>query len=195
MEISDSYTEEEKVVIRRRTRKQLLWLAMIGMSMLFAGLTSAYVVRKGAGNWKPFELPQFFYYSSAVILASSFAMMWAVSSARKSNFANTRNGVLITLALGLTFALFQFLAWKQMVEAKVFFVDPSSSSGSFVYVLSGLHLAHLAGGLIALTVVLFNSFQRKYDASNTLGLELCATYWHFLDGLWIYLFLFLYFIH
>lgn len=171
------------------TKKILLWLAMISMVMLFAGITSGYIVRKAEGNWDAFELPFDFYLSTGIILLSSASMQFAWNAIRRNRVAGLKTGLWITLGLGLAFAYTQFSGWAHLVDQKVFFAG--NPSGSFLYVLTGFHLAHLIGGLIYLVVVLAGSFRMRYSAQNQLGVELCATYWHFLDALWVYLFFFL----
>lgn len=187
---------EENKEIKKKVAKPLLWIAIVSMIMMFAGLTSAYVVRQAKGDWLKFELPVLFYISTAIIIASSITMNWAIASAKKEQLKNIKTAVLLTLLLGIGFAISQFAAWGQLTDQKVFFAGESSNaSGSFLYVLTALHLAHLGGGLISLAVTWAQSIKEKYNSGNLLGLQLCATYWHFLDILWVYLFLFLLFIH
>lgn len=187
--------EEEKKITREKVARPLLWIGMISMVMVFASLTSAYVVRMEKGDWLQFDLPQLFYISTAVIMISSVTMNWTLSSAKKNDKKNTSRAALITLLLGLTFVVLQFKAWGVLVDEKVFFAGKySNAAGSFLYALTGLHMAHLAGGIISVFVVWIKSKQGKYDSENLLGIRLCAIFWHFLDLLWIYLFLFLLFV-
>ena len=186
---------EEKKEIREKVAKPLLWLGMISMAMIFAGLTSAYVVRQGKGDWLKFELPQLFYVSTAIIIISSVTMNWVLSSAKNNNYKNIKLAALITLLLGLSFVVCQFKAWGTLVDQKVFFAGKySNAAGSYLYILTGLHLFHLIGGLISLSFVWVKSLRNKYNSENLLGIKLCAIFWHFLDVLWIYLFLFLLFV-
>lgn len=186
--------EQEQRQIREKVAKPLLWIAMVSMVMLFGAFTSAYWVRRGAGNWLDFDLPQMFYISTAVIIISSVTMNWTLSAARKNDFKSIKIGSLLTLLLGIAFVVCQFQAWGVLVDQKVFFAgNQSNAAGSFLYVLTGLHLAHLAFGLVALLVVWIKSILHKYNSENLLGIRLCAIFWHFLDVLWIYLFLFLLF--
>lgn len=185
---------EEQRQIKEKVAKPLLWIAMVSMVMLFGAFTSAYWVRRGAGNWLDFDLPQMFYISTAVIIISSVTMNWTLSAARKNDFKSIKIGSLLTLLLGIAFVVCQFQAWSVLVDQKVFFAgNQSNAAGSFLYVLTGLHLAHLAFGLVALLVVWIKSILHKYNSENLLGIRLCAIFWHFLDVLWIYLFLFLLF--
>jgi cytochrome c oxidase subunit III len=185
---------EEKRQLREKVAKPMLWVAMGSMVMIFGSLTSAYVVRMGKGDWLQFELPQLFYVSTAAIIISSVTMNWVVSAAKKNDYKSMKIASLLTLVLGLAFVLFQFQAWGALVDQKVFFAGKySNASGSFLYALTGLHLLHLAGGILALIVVWIKTLGQKYNAENMLGIKLCAIFWHFLDALWIYLFLFLLF--
>ncbi|MBK9480214.1 MAG: cytochrome c oxidase subunit 3 [Bacteroidetes bacterium] len=185
----------EKQEIRKKTAKPMLYVAIGSMVMLFGGLTSAYVVRHAEGNWLVFTMPQAFYFSTALMLLSSLTMNFALMAAKKNNFSQIKQALAATLVLGIGFMICQFMGWSQLSEQKVFFAGKdSNASGSFFFVLTGLHLAHLLGGMLYLLAVNIKALKNKYTAQNYLSLQLCATYWHFLDGLWIYLFFFLIFI-
>ncbi len=182
----------EERIIREKVGKPLIWVAMVSMVMVFAGLTSAYVVRMEKGDWLQFDLPQLFYVSTAVIILSSVTMNWVLSSAKKNDFKNMKIASSITLLLGFAFIVCQFKAWGVLVEQKVVFAGSySNAAGSFLYILTGLHLVHLVGGILALSVVWIKTLGKRYDSENLYGIKLCAIFWHFLDALWIYLFLFL----
>ena len=172
--------------------KILLWLAMVSMVMLFAGLTSGYIVRQAEGNWFVFELPNTFAISTVFILLSSVTMQWAYVSIKKGSAGNLLTGLIATMVLGLAFSFTQFLAWSDLVKQGVFFTG--NPSGSFLYVLTGLHLAHLAGGLLYLIYVIIRTLQNKFTAESHLAVHLATIFWHFLDFLWVYLFIFLYLI-
>jgi len=185
----------EKQNIKYKTFKALLWVGIGSIVMLFAALTSAYIVRQAEGRWLHFELPQVFWFSTAIILASSITLNWAVYAVKKDKLKIAKSMLFLTLALGLAFVFSQFAAWKTLVAENVFFTGKgSNASGSYLYVLSGLHLAHLFGGIIALIITFVNTVREKYNSKNLLGIQLCGIYWHFLDILWIYLFFFLLFI-
>ena len=187
-----SYNTEEYKIQKQKSQKALLWLGIVSICMMFAGLTSAYVVRQAEGNWIKFDLPSQFSIGTAILLFSSITMNWAVQSIKQGNTAMLKNAVLFTWVLGIAFVWSQFASWKALVNQGIFMVG--NPSGSYLYMLSGLHLAHIVGGLIFLTVVLVKTFLKRYDAQNHLQIKLCATYWHFVDILWVYLFLFLLFI-
>ena len=187
-------TAEEKIEIKSKAAKPMLWLAIISMCMIFGGLTSAYMVRRGDPGWLAFQLPKMFYISTAVIIASSFTFIFGYQSAKKNNFSGVKLGMFLTLVLGIGFAICQFLAWKALTAQGIFIGGSRSNpAGSFLYVISGAHLVHLAGGIIMLIFVCIKSFKEIYNSKNLLGLQLASIFWHFLDLLWVYLFLFLFF--
>ena len=177
-----------------KTKKMLLWFAMISFIMVFAGLTSAYVVSKSRPDWKPLDMPVAFSISTILILLSSLTFVMAKRSIKKNDHQKTTIFLLSTLALGLAFVYLQFAGFNDLVSHGFFPTGPTANvNSSFLFVIAFAHLLHLAGGLIALLVVIYNHFKQKYNASETLGLELGGIFWHFLDFLWLYLFLFLYF--
>jgi cytochrome c oxidase subunit III len=183
------YTEQPKVTLSMHPKKFALWLFMVTVVMLFAAFTSAYIVRQSEGNWLQFDLPSAFWITSGVIILSSITMHWAYLSAKKDNLDTVKLAMGITTVLGITFLIGQFIAWGELVESNVYFVG--NPAGSFVYVFSGLHGLHLLGGVVFLIIVLIQTFRYKIHAKSLDQIEMCATYWHFLDGLWLYLFLFL----
>jgi cytochrome c oxidase subunit III len=149
-------------------------------------------VRRQTGTWMKFDLPFTFWISTAVLLISSISMNWVVQSVKKNDLKMLPNAALATLILGLGFGVCQFISWATLIGKNIYFTGPTSSaSASYLYILCALHLCHVLGGVIALTVVYLKSLRKKYSADNYLGIKLCAIYWHFLDGLWVYLFLFM----
>ncbi|MBK7681262.1 MAG: cytochrome c oxidase subunit 3 [Bacteroidia bacterium] len=189
MEMAIENQPQEKPKIA--TEKVLLAIGIGSIVMLFAGLTSGYIVRQAEGNWKFFEVPSVFYISTIIILISSFTMQMAIRAVKKDDLAQVKTFLLITLGLGLAFVFSQFLGWNELVKNDVYFADKLTPSGSFFYVITGLHLAHLAFGLLGLIITGSKSIRERYNSQNYLGISLCAIYWHFLGGLWIYLFVFL----
>jgi cytochrome c oxidase subunit 3 len=186
--------KEELRLAKRKAAKPLLWIGIVSIVMLFAGLTSAYVVRAQNGNWLVFQLPPILLISTAIIVASSLTMFIAQKAIKKDNYQLTSIALLLTLLLGVGFFYTQYSGWKQLSSQGIYFAGKfSNASGSFLIVIAFLHLMHMIGGLIALSVSLTKSLLKKYSSSDTLGIELTAIYWHFLDILWVYLFLFLYF--
>lgn len=189
-----SLTPEDKAR-NDRSYKLLLLFGMLSTTMMFAGLTSAFVVSKSRADWlKNFQMPTAFYASTAVIIACSVTFHLAKRSIKANNRSVTSLWLLATLALGALFVVLQFMGFGQVIDMGYYFTGPASNiTTTFLYVVTVVHLAHLAGGIISLLVIIYNHFKQKYNATQTLGIELGAMYWHFLDLLWVYLFLFLYF--
>jgi cytochrome c oxidase subunit 3 len=187
-------TQEEKTRTER-SYKLLLLFAMVSMFMMFAGLTSAFVVSRSRVDWlKDFQLPTAFYISTIIIIGCSITFLLAKKAIKKDNQKATTYFLLGTLALGISFVISQFIGFRQVVDNGYFFTGNASSiTTTFLYMVTIVHLAHLFGGLISLLIIIYNHFKQKYNSSQTLGIELGAMYWHFLDFLWVYLFLFLYF--
>ncbi len=181
--------EEPQQTLSMHPKKFSLWLFIASVVMIFAAMTSAYIVRQSDGNWLEFDMPPMLWYTSAIILASSGTMHWAYWSAKKDNLGSLKIAMSLTVLLGIAFLVGQYLSWGELVDQKVYFVG--NPAGSFMYVLTGLHGAHLISGLVFLLVTLISSFRYKVHGKSLNQVEMCATYWHFLDGLWLYLFLFL----
>jgi cytochrome c oxidase subunit III len=181
--------EEAKKPLSMHPKKFALWLFLVTVLMIFAALTSAYIVRQADGNWVIFELPNLFLVTTGIILASSVTMHWAYISVKKSNLESAKLAIGLTTVLGTSFLVGQYMAWGQLVKNSIYLVG--NPSGSFVYIISGLHGLHIIGGLVFLLVVFVSIFQVKIHSKNMLRIEMCATYWHFLGGLWLYLFVFL----
>jgi len=192
---NDKMTAAEHKSRSDRSYKLILLFAMVSMTMMFAGLTSAFVVSKSRADWlKDFQLPTAFYFSTAAILCCSLTFHLAKKAIQKDNRSAVTTYLLATLALGILFVVLQFQGFGQIVAQGYYFTGTASNiTTTFLYVVTVVHLAHLAGGLISLLIIIYNHFKQKYNSTQTLGIELGAMYWHFLDLLWVYLFLFLYF--
>ncbi|WP_269221728.1 cytochrome c oxidase subunit 3 [Flavobacterium sp. IMCC34518] len=178
-----------------RSYKLILLFAMVSMTMMFAGLTSAYVVSQSRADWlKDFQMPSAFFYSTIAIIGCSITFHLAKKMIQKDNQSKTTMYLLSTLVLGISFVILQFVGFGQIVSNGYYFTGSASSiTTTFLYIVVLVHLIHLAGGMISLLIIIYNHFKQKYNSTQTLGIELGAMYWHFLDILWVYLFLFLYF--
>jgi len=170
-------------------QKFALWLFICTVMMIFAAMTSAHIVRQADGNWLEYDIPSMLWVTSGIIVLSSISMHWAYMAAKKDNFGQVKTAMIITCLLAVAFIIGQFKAWGELVDAGVYFVG--NPAGSFLYVFTGLHAFHLLSGIIYLLYILVQSFKHKVNAKNMLNIEMCSTYWHFLGGLWIYLFIFL----
>ncbi|GAA4800137.1 cytochrome c oxidase subunit 3 [Litoribaculum gwangyangense] len=186
-------TLEEK---NGRAKKMMLWFGIISLIMSFAGWTSAFVVSSSRPDWlKDFVLPNAFIISTLVIIISSFTFILAKNSLKRGNNSLTTLWLLATLILGLVFIFNQFSGFQQIIDLGYNFTGPTSNvTMSYIYLIAMVHILHVVVGLICLIVVIYNHFKQKYNPTKMLGFELAVTFWHFIDILWVYLFLFLYFI-
>jgi cytochrome c oxidase subunit III len=166
-----------------------LWIAIGSIIMMFAGLTSAYVVRRNQANWVGFELPLIFWYSTAVIVLSSITMLLALRNFKQRMMAKYRSLLTATFLLGALFVVMQVVGFIQFVNNGLSL--GKTNSVDFLYVIVGLHALHVAGGVIALAIMFAKAFSIRVKNYNSVPVEVMATYWHFVDVLWIYLLLFL----
>ncbi len=185
--------EEPEETLSVNPRKFILWLFIVSILMLFASFTSAYLVRRAEGNWLEFNVPAIFGYSTGVLVLSSLSMFWALQAAKKDNFTMLRIAISVTFALGMAFLYMQFQGWGELVQNNVYFVG--NPAGSFIYVFTGMHAFHLISGLLVLLFALVAAFRLRIHAKSLEQIQVAATYWHFLDVLWIYLYAFLLYFH
>jgi cytochrome c oxidase subunit 3 len=181
--------EDAKRPLAMHPKKFAMWLFIVSVFMVFAALSSAYIVRQAGGNWLIFELPDIFWVTTGIILLSSGTMHWAYISAKRDNLEMVKVATGITSVLGVAFLVGQFMGWADLVRNSVHLVG--NPSGSFVYVLSGLHGLHIVAGVIFLLIVLASTLKYNVHSKSMTKMEMCATFWHFLDVLWLYLFVFL----
>lgn len=185
-----SNTINQKQPLSVHPQKFAMWLFLGTIAMAFAAWTSAYVVKQGEGNWAEYDLPSMFIVNTVIIVLSSVTMQWAYYAAKKDNIDTVKITVVATTLLGIAFLVGQLLAWDALVvEEQAYFVG--NPAGSFLYVLTGVHGIHLISAIIFLIVVLFSAFRSKIHSQRMTTLEMCVTYWHFLGGLWVYLYIFL----
>ena len=238
---------EEKFEIKVKTHKQLMWVGIFSITMMFGGLSSAYIVSKADVTWVKIFPPMAFYWSSIVIIVSSLTYFLALRFIKKGKTVLSTVMVLVTLILGFVFVKYQVEGWKYLNERGSFvggnneirlivdnelseygedyiivqkgnelnyfegkfydkrdekYIAPvrkvnlntSNNSSSYFFLLTGLHVLHLIGGLISLVVVFLKSVKRKYSENDYIGMKVSAIYWHFLDFLWLYLLGILYWI-
>ncbi|HEY8934652.1 MAG TPA: cytochrome c oxidase subunit 3 [Cyclobacteriaceae bacterium] len=210
--------EEAKKPLGMHPKKFAMWLFIVTVCMLFAAWTSAYIVKRAEAGWAEVVLPSQFYLNSIVVVLSSFTMIWAQLAAKRNDIEKVKLALVLTTILGIAFLIGQWMAWGSLVEMNEHF-SGGNVSHSFLYVLTGIHALHIIGGLIFILVTLnigskFHPMffvriisapsiiiflimalrpkhQLKVNSKNLLQLELCATFWHFLSVLWLYLFFFL----
>lgn len=177
---------------RIHPHKFTLWIAMGSIIMMFAGLTSAYIVRKSGPNWLQFDLPPVFWLSTGVIILSSLTMHLALKHFKARAMKQYRSLITITAILGILFAVLQYTGFKYLYSHGVhIFGEGSNPSASFLGVIVIIHALHVIAGVIALLVIFFRAYSRKIKTYNITSIEIVSTYWHFVDVLWIYLFIFL----
>ncbi|MEO6069487.1 MAG: heme-copper oxidase subunit III [Chitinophagaceae bacterium] len=168
--------------------KFTLWVAIASILMMFAGLTSAYIVKSNQANWVVVETPNYFWYSTIAMLLSSLTMLMAVRAFKQREMSKYRVFILITALLGIAFVLLQWKGFSWMWENGVRF--KGAGAGQFLYIIAGLHGLHVLGGIIALLFLVSKAFFGTTKNYNPVPVEVAATYWHFVDFLWIYLLIF-----
>lgn len=213
MSAVSSISSSEAQKRRIHPHKFALWIAMASIAMMFAGLTSGYIVRQAQGDWRYFQMPVVFWVSTVLILLSSVTIHFALRAFRARQMPRYRLLVGLTLALGLAFGVCQFIGFGELYAVKQPIVLSESGnpgllttqtdlparavrvdgnpSESFLFIIAGLHLLHILGGIVALAMVVLRSWSRRKKVYSANGLEIAAQYWHFVDLLWIYLFVFL----
>jgi cytochrome c oxidase subunit III len=169
--------------------KFTLWVAIGSILMMFAGLTSAYIVKRNQANWQTFDLPVAFWFSTVAVILSSGTMWLALKSFKERQMSRYRLLMVVTMVLGAAFIGLQIIGFQQLWYKGI--TLQANVSYSFLYVIVGLHALHVIGGVVALIVMSLLAFSSKKRNYSTVPVELMSTYWHFVDILWIYLLLFL----
>jgi cytochrome c oxidase subunit 3 len=169
--------------------KFTLWVGIGSIIMMFAGLTSAYIVKSSMAGFPSVELPQLFYYSTAVMLMSSFTMQWALKSFKERGMQQYRRLLTVTMVLGFSFIAMQIIAFSQLWNSGNQ-LKGATGAGQFLYVIFGLHAVHVLGGVVALIIMFLKAFSARIRNYNPVPVEVMSTYWHFVDLLWVYLFVF-----
>jgi len=181
------------VVMEQRKKihphKFTLWIGIGSILMMFAGLTSAYIVKRNQANWITFELPLAFWYSTVAIIASSITLFLAGRAFKSREMLRYRSLMSVTIVLGVLFILMQVIGFNQLIQQGVGL--GKTVSVDFLWVIVLLHAAHVIGGIVALIVLFRKAFSGKTRTYNAVPVEVTSTYWHFVDILWIYLLLFL----
>lgn len=168
--------------------KFTLWIGLGSIIMMFAGLTSAYIVKRNQGNWEEFSIPAEFYYSTGIILLSSLTVQMAVRAFKEREIPKYRRLITFTALLGLAFMILQWAGFMELYAKGIKLTG--NVSGSFLFVITGLHMLHVLGGVVALFIMFFKAHSAVKRTYSSVGIEVVSTYWHFVDLLWIYLFLF-----
>ena len=174
--------------------KFLMWVSIGSICMMFAGLTSAYVVKKSQDNVISVNLPSIFIWSTLVILISSLSLHMALKFAKAEQKKEYKKYLLLTAFLGIVFTIMQYFGFKTLDQSGVQFIGRNSNPGaSFLLIIIGLHSIHVLGGVMALIAMSIKNVFNRNMKVNVVGAEIMAAYWHFVDVLWIYLLIFLIF--
>ena len=185
MEVKDTVNEQRKKI---HPHKFTLWVALGSIIMMFAGLTSAYVVKRDQPGWTSFAIPRAFWYSTGVILLSSLTIQMALRSFKEREMLRYRNLITLTAVLGVVFVILQWVGFRAIWNTGI--TLRGSGGGQFLYIIAGLHAVHVLAGVVALFVMFIKAFASKIRSYDSVPVELMSTYWHFVDLLWVYLFVF-----
>lgn len=184
-------TVSEQQRKRLHPYKFSLWVGMASIVMMFAGFTSAYIVKRNDTNWLEFRLPPVFTLSTVVILLSSLTIYLAGRSFKARNMARYRTLITATVVLGVLFVILQAVGFKYLQDHGVKLIGSGSNpSASFLGVITGVHMLHVIGGVVVLLVLFIRAFNRQSKNYSSVPIEVASTYWHFVDAIWIYLFIF-----
>jgi len=191
MDLTEGTFEEKNA----RAKKMMLWFGIISLLMSFAGWTSAYIVSSSRPDWiSDYNIPSVFLYSTITIMVSSITFHLAKRGVQKGERKISMLLLMATFVLGCIFIRLQFLGFGEIIANGYNLTGPTSNIVySFIYLIAAVHILHVIAGLIVLTTVIYNHYKEKYKPGQTLGIELGALFWHFLDFLWVYLILFFYF--
>lgn len=169
--------------------KYAMWIGLGSIIMMFAGLSSAYIVKRNQANWLTFDIPLIFWYSTAVIILSSITILLSRKAFHRREMKQYKGWLGATLFLGVAFVWMQYFGFVQLWDSGI--TITRNVSFSFLYVIVGLHALHVMGGVIALLLIFLKSFSSKIKNYDSIFIDLMNTYWHFVDFLWIYLLIFL----
>ena len=178
-------TEQKKKI---HPHKFTLWVAIGSILMMFAGLTSAFIVKSNQTNWVTIDMPSVFWVSTVVMLASSLTIQLSLRSFKQREMNRYRMLVALTLLLGIAFIVLQWFGFQDLWKQHITF--RGAGAGQFLYVIFGLHALHVAGGVLALMIILGKAYAGRVRIYSSVPIEVAATYWHFVDLLWLYLLVF-----
>jgi cytochrome c oxidase subunit III len=184
--------QQDKTKLDLTPKRFNMWLFIFASFMIFAALTSGFIVYIGGkGHALQTRMPDAFVYSTVIIVLSSVTIYLASRAAKSLQFVRQRMFLWVTLLLGVLFLVSQVYAWYELAfKMKVFFVNPNASQ-SFIYVFSGIHLLHILAGIVLLLISLVSNYRKTPQVINLFRMEMASIFWHFLDIIWIYLYVFL----
>jgi cytochrome c oxidase subunit 3 len=166
-----------------------MWILITIVVMLFAGLSSAFIVMRGAPTWQNVALPNILWLNTALLIVSSITLESARRAVKKNHQSAVRGWIIASALLGAAFIAGQFVAWRQLIAIGIYL--PTTHHSSFFYVLTALHGLHLLGGIVGFGIALRAAARGLLTARAHIPLKVCALYWHAMDAIWIYLFLLL----
>lgn len=179
---------------RINPQKFALWVGMASIIMMFGAFTSAYIVKQAAGGWLEFSFPPQFYVSSLILIISSITLHNSYKAFKGGRERNYKLNLYFTLLLGIMFIVFQTLGWSELFARGIDF--RINVSGSFFYLITGIHAVHVLAGIAALTIACIHAYSLKFSItpSRLNRFQLTTNYWHFMGALWVYIFFFLTFV-
>ena len=169
--------------------KYIMWVTCASIVMMFAGLSSAFIVKRNQANWISFDIPLIFYYSTAVIIVSSITIILARKAFVNRQISQYKGWLFVSMLLGIAFVIMQYIGFEQLWGLGITLTR--NVAFSFLYVIVGLHALHVFGGVVGMIVIFFKSLSKQKKLYSSIPIELMNTYWHFVDFLWIYLLIFL----
>ncbi len=179
------------IQLKEKTFTQMLYFGLVSLTMSFAGLTSAYIISSKREDWVSFDLPKIFYLATFLIVISSVSFYFAKKAMQQGNKKTTTFLLIVTFLLGGSFVYFQYQGYVELTSLGLFFTGPKSNVASSLFdIVAFAHAVHVIIGLLVILVLLFKNFNKKYTSTNMLGIKLGEIFWHFLGGLWLFLFLF-----
>lgn len=174
---------------RIHPQKYVLWIALASIVMMFAGLTSAVIVKRNQANWLSFDVPLIFWYSTGVIILSSITIMLSRKAFQNRQMKQYKSWLLTTTVLGIIFVFMQYFGFVQLWDSGITLTR--NVSFSFLYVIVGIHALHVIGGVVALVIIWIRSYSTAKKIYSSVPIDIVSTYWHFVDFLWLYLLAFL----
>ena len=193
--VNSGFSPDEIKQKKYKAEKMMVWLLTFSVVMIFAGLTSAYIIRKESKDWMSFRLPDIYFLSTALLVASSGFMIFVLNAVKKDRQGPAKIAMLLALILGIVFCFTQYNGFYELHRQGIYSLgNKANIAASFIFVLTMTHIVHLIMAMLSIIWTFFKLRKGSYTSKDYHGLQLCATFWHFMDILWVYLFLFLYFI-
>jgi cytochrome c oxidase subunit 3 len=174
-----------------KAKKFVIWLFVVSSTIMFGGWTSYYIVFSAAkGKGHGLVLPEMFIYSTAILLLSSVTLFLASRAFKAGNVSSQRIFLALTVIAGIIFSVLQVNAWSTMVQTGAFFSN-NNGAISLIYVVSGFHVLHIFAGVCIILNALYGTYKTSSIEKRGYQMEIASIFWHFIDILWIYLYVFL----